>query len=179
MSYRNRPHICPVCANPFFGHPGRKHCSLSCASKGRYPTDPTKHPRYKGGLWIGSDNRGWITLRSGRSYPFARAVVEAYHGPIPSGSVVHHVNGDPSDDHPENLQVLTRSEHAKAHAAETAERTRRMFAERRAARWAQDHDACKECGMTERPHHSRGLCDRCRGRLRARASRAAGLKAAA
>lgn len=34
---------------------------------------------------------------------------------IPSGYVVHHINGDPRDNRIENLQLMTRAEHAKHH----------------------------------------------------------------
>ena len=30
--------------------------------------------------------------------------------------------------------------------------------------WAKEHDQCRECGKTDRPHHSRGLCQRCNSR---------------
>lgn len=30
--------------------------------------------------------------------------------------------------------------------------------------WAKEHDQCRDCGKTDRPHHSRGLCQRCNSR---------------
>ena len=30
--------------------------------------------------------------------------------------------------------------------------------------WAKEHDHCRACGQTDRPHHSRGLCQRCNSR---------------
>lgn len=32
--------------------------------------------------------------------------------------IVHHVNGDPADNRPENLAVMTQPEHVSLHAAE-------------------------------------------------------------
>ena len=39
-----------------------------------------------------------------------------FYGEIPKGYVVHHVNFNPSDNRPENLVLLSHSEHAKLHA---------------------------------------------------------------
>jgi hypothetical protein len=59
-------------------------------------------------------NRAWVKLDSGWR-PRAVAVWETTHGPKPRGSVIHHKNHDPLDDRIENLQCLTRAEHAKEH----------------------------------------------------------------
>lgn len=46
----------------------------------------------------------------------AQVVYEQAHGPRTRGKVIHHINGDPLDDQPENLVELTRAEHAAVHA---------------------------------------------------------------
>lgn len=40
-----------------------------------------------------------------------RATWAAAYGPIPAGMVIHHINGDTSDDRLENLACMTRQEH--------------------------------------------------------------------
>jgi hypothetical protein len=40
---------------------------------------------------------------------------EAHGRPVPEGVATHHVNGIRDDDRPENLLVLTPSEHSKLH----------------------------------------------------------------
>lgn len=42
---------------------------------------------------------------------------ESLHGPLPKGSVVHHIDENHENNNPENLQCLTRSEHASIHFA--------------------------------------------------------------
>lgn len=44
-----------------------------------------------------------------------RLVWEFYKGPIPSGYTIHHKNSNKADNRIENLELLSRSEHAKLH----------------------------------------------------------------
>ena len=62
--------------------------------------------------------------RSGRAYYVHRAVAEWRLGrPLRPGEVVHHKNGDPGDNHPENLEVLpSQSAHMIVHHYERRER---------------------------------------------------------
>lgn len=45
-----------------------------------------------------------------------REIYERANGKIPDGYVVHHIDGDSSNNDPENLVALTNSEHMKIHA---------------------------------------------------------------
>lgn len=42
--------------------------------------------------------------------------------PLRKGEVVHHRNGDDSDDRPENLEVMTQSEHSSAHGFQSGKK---------------------------------------------------------
>ena len=44
-----------------------------------------------------------------------REVWKHFNGEIPEGYVIHHIDGDPSNNDLANLQMLTRSEHVKLH----------------------------------------------------------------
>jgi hypothetical protein len=46
----------------------------------------------------------------------------------------------------------------------------------RTDRWARDHDRCRACGTTDRPHRARGLCGRCYNEARNRRHRRPGAK---
>lgn len=43
------------------------------------------------------------------------AVWEAFNGEVPDGYDVHHINHNPSDNRLENLELITRNEHAVMH----------------------------------------------------------------
>lgn len=90
---------------------GKRFCSVSCAALGR-------PPRYlRAGLHLDPrEGRYRITCRDGSFVYFYRAVVEAALGRhLLTSEIVHHVNGDPSDDRIENLRIVNRAEHAQLH----------------------------------------------------------------
>jgi hypothetical protein len=69
-----------------------------------------------------------VKCQDGRWRYRARLVWEAVNGPIPRGRIVHHVNEDPSDDRLENLQMVTRAEHARIHSTPEVARARQRRA---------------------------------------------------
>ena len=50
-----------------------------------------------------------------RSEPLHIRVWEDLHGPIPEGMVIHHINGDKTDNNIDNLVCLTRRDHGLIH----------------------------------------------------------------
>ena len=100
---------------------------LSEAGKGRIVSEDTrnkmsmavqgeKHRNWKGG--IKQETSGRVFIRQGlRKYKArSRIVMEKKIGRIlKSSEIVHHINGDPSDDRLCNLVILTRSTHIRGH----------------------------------------------------------------
>lgn len=74
--------------------------------------------------------------------------------------LVHHKNKDKLDNRPENLEIVTKSQHGKIHAIDKP-----MF-QPRLTGWSMKHDACVSCGTIERKHFGFGLCQRCYHRRR-------------
>jgi len=73
---------------------------------------------FNGGFseWQG---RTIIVFRDGGHMLYSRAVMAGHVGRLlKSSEIVHHVNGDPTDDRIENLQIVTRAEHIAIHRAE-------------------------------------------------------------
>lgn len=71
------------------------------------------------GLCIRSDGRGVINCRDGALLMYARGVMAAHLGRLlRTDELVHHLNGDCSDDRIENLQIVTRAEHIDIHRVE-------------------------------------------------------------
>lgn len=129
----------------------RTVCSLRCvhvmagrASAAKVKTGP-RHHSWKGG-------------RTARSYRrvalVGRAVACQICGPTDRKLEVHHVNGNPLDNRPSNLQVVCRSCHRKIH------RTHERFPQIGDS-WAFKWDRCRDCGRTDRRHRGRGYCRTC------------------
>lgn len=112
--------ICPGCGEEFTPptkHPHQRFCSLLCSR----PRGPANN-RFNGGLCFNRALQRWVIhCRDGSLMYYYRAVMAAEIGRLlRPDEIVHHVNGDPTDDRLENLQILTRAEHVALHRAEEA-----------------------------------------------------------
>lgn len=72
---------------------------------------------YKGGIcFFTRDNRWVIYCKDNSKVHYARAVMECHLKKILSSDyIIHHINGNSTDDRLENLQIVTRAEHINIH----------------------------------------------------------------
>jgi hypothetical protein len=175
----NTSFVCANCGVTVTRRPsavvGRVFCSRQCcaaAEKGkkslRRPMIGPDHPRWKGGrvvrksgyviVWMpehpNADRRGYVLEhRLMMAEKLGRALSPSEH--------VHHVNGDRSDNQPENLELLGASEHCRLHRDQDGPVVY-------VRGWVKLGHGCVDCGTTAEPHSSKGLCRRCYGRIQKR-----------
>lgn len=72
--------------------------------------------RKRGGP-LHENNLGYLATidRDGRECRIHRGCWEAYHGPIPTGHVVHHIDEDRQHNAIENLLCMPKGEHSRLH----------------------------------------------------------------
>jgi len=75
--------------------------------------DPGESDRRRARHGEGKGRR--CTSDNGKNRYKYRVEWEKIHGPIPAGYLLHHKNENPRDDSPDNLQLVTRAEHARLH----------------------------------------------------------------
>jgi len=91
-----------------------------------------------------SSRKGYYRTATGYMH---RDVWQHYHGPIPAGFHVHHINGDKADNRIENLGVIDGSEHSRLH--NPAGTKREQLDAARVRRWATVQSTacqCARCG---------------------------------
>ena len=93
--------------------------------------DGIRYTRQKNGRYIGSYGK-----------ILHREIWKRFNGEIPKGYVVHHIDGDPSNNKIENLQIMTQSEHIMLH-----QKIKK--------------DICKFCGKPFERHNLSGNCKFC------------------
>jgi predicted Zn-ribbon and HTH transcriptional regulator len=91
---------------------------MSAAQKGRPGKKGAENPMWKDGRWAASS--GYIHIKVGDKILLEhRYVMEKHLGRLlSSDEIVHHKNRDKTDNRIENLEIMSRSAHAKEHADE-------------------------------------------------------------
>lgn len=74
-----------------------------------------EHRKILSEKWKGEKNPSWNGKQRTTLRKEAWAVWEAYYGPIPKGQILHHIDGDYTNNDISNLMLTTYSEHAHIH----------------------------------------------------------------
>ena len=75
------------------------------------------YSRDKKGKFVETTGNGKYNriIRNGKNMQHSRYVWEQVNGPIPTGQMIHHKNGNKKDDRLENLQLMTYKKHNQHH----------------------------------------------------------------
>ena len=129
--------VCVICEKEFFVRlsavsKGRKCCSWGCMRLFKKTLTGEKSARWGTGVY--KHSKGYleqpITAKKGRAKRMLqhRRVVEEFEGrKLTENEVVHHVDGDKTNNGIENLEVMTRSDHARLHALMNGLGRRKIF----------------------------------------------------
>lgn len=128
--------VCPVCGNEFKRSPclvknvKTPTCSMNCYNKRKFGEG---NPKWRGGRITMNDGR---VLIYAPDHPDARALggthileyrlvaEQKLQRRLAENEIVHHINGDVTDNSPGNLEILTQSDHARLHSATMGQRSK-------------------------------------------------------
>jgi len=132
---------CKTCGREFLGWSGGRNTNEFCGRKCRgIASRAAGNPNWKGGVVEGPDGRLMVYApnypgsKVAGSYVLrARLVLETYLGRLlEPDEIAHHINGDKTDDRPENLQAMLRADHSRHHIGDRQDEL--QAARRRSAR---------------------------------------------
>lgn len=120
---------CQTCGKTFRVSPSvshRKYCSQKCYPRpgSHYDRTGYKNPNWRGGQIVEETGRVLVYAPDHPNangcyvYRYRIVAAEKLGRPLSDDEIVHHIDGNVSNDVPENLEVMTQSEHFSTHLTE-------------------------------------------------------------
>lgn len=106
---------CKHCGKEFFFHHCELHIRKYCSQRCHYDDRPKGKDHFN---WRGGRQRhsgGYIMLAPDRKLEHRVMMEEKLGRKLSSGEIVHHINGDRTDNRIENLEIMTRAQHCHHH----------------------------------------------------------------
>ena len=118
---KNTPRACAVCSRIFTPYRGRgaaRYCSKSCiwqATRGpEFNAEVARRSVHlRAARQRGTGNKGYIKLYGRHMHRFVAE--EKLGRSLKAGEIVHHIDGNKHNNHPDNLAVMTQREHMIVH----------------------------------------------------------------
>lgn len=145
---------CFTCHRTFSVPPSRATTARYCSNDCRPRT--YRQIRPDGYVWVWAPDHP-NAYRSGRIAEHRLVASGIIGRPLRPTEDVHHRNGDPADNRPENLEIVEHGAHSRLH--------------RETHQWAKCYERCQACQTTSVPHVANGYCQRCYDRKRRPAHR--------
>jgi endogenous inhibitor of DNA gyrase (YacG/DUF329 family) len=113
-------YYCDYCGKKFYRTKGfrkKRFCSYSCSAKAiNRASYMENHGSWKGGKYMGNSGYVYIRTSNGKYKTEHVLIAESIlRRPLKKGEVVHHVNGNKSDNRHCNLIICTQSYHNSLH----------------------------------------------------------------
>ena len=119
----DKKRICKNCGKEFLltrSRPGQQFCSKECVCESRRK-QPPKKTKNKKGYWI-----LWMSDGSGK--PEHIYIMENIIGrKLMPNECVHHIDGNRSNNDPDNLRLMDRGEHSRLHRQQEISQGKELF----------------------------------------------------